>query len=111
MSQPTFQPYRKVHAASGVVAYAFDNDAMHIQFQNGDVYVYTPAATGRLHLKVMRQLARAGAGLSTYISRQIRNRYSLKYKRELPDETEVATSPAEKPATVKRRKVAASPSS
>lgn len=111
MSQVTFQPYRKVHAASGVVAYAFDNDAMHIQFRNGDVYVYTPAATGRLHLKVMRQLARAGAGLSTYISRQIRNRYSLKYKREVPEEIEGATPPAPQEPRVKRRKVAPSPSS
>ncbi len=87
MSQPKFQSYRKVRGASGVVAYAFVDDAMHIQFRNGDVYVYTPAATGRLHLKVMRQLARAGAGLSTYISRQVKNRYTLKYKREPPSET------------------------
>jgi hypothetical protein len=111
MSQPKFQPYRKVRAASGVVAYAIVDDAMHIQFQNGDVYVYTPAATGRLHLKVMKQLARAGAGLSTYVSRQIRNRYSLKYKHELPDEPENAVPPAVDKATVKRRKVAPSPSS
>ncbi|HEY9138680.1 MAG TPA: hypothetical protein VIM67_10435 [Terriglobus sp.] len=88
MSQPEFQPYRKVRGASGVVAYAVVDDAMHVQFRNGDVYVYTPAATGRLHLKVMRQLARAGAGLSTYISRQVKDRYTLKYKRELSPEPE-----------------------
>ncbi|MEZ2346547.1 hypothetical protein [Terriglobus sp. RCC_193] len=93
------------------MAYAIVDDAMHIQFQNGDVYVYTPAATGRLHLKVMRQLARAGAGLSTYISRQIRDRYSLKYKREVLEESEDAAPAAAQAATVKRRKVAPSPSS
>jgi hypothetical protein len=94
MSQTKFQPYRTVRGASGVVAYAVVDDAMHIQFRNGEVYVYTPAATGRLHLKVMKQLARAGAGLSTYVSRQVKDRFTLKYKRELPVETPVP--PAEK---------------
>lgn len=96
MSQPKFQPYRSGRGSSGVVAYAFADDSMHIQFRSGDVYVYTPAATGRLHMKVMKQLARANAGLSTYISRQVRERYTLRYKRELPAPTEPA--PAEKAA-------------
>jgi hypothetical protein len=80
------------------------DDAMHVQFRNGDVYVYTPTATGRLHLKVMRQLARAGAGLSTYISRQVKNRYTLKYKRELP--TEAIAPVVEEDAKVNDRRVA-----
>lgn len=104
MSQPKFQSYRKVRGASGVVAYAVVDDAMHIQFRNGDVYVYTPAATGRLHLKVMKQLARAGAGLSTYISRQVKDRYTLKYRSELvPDPEETPTARGE---TGEEKKVA-----
>ena len=98
MSQAKFQPYRKVRGASGVVAYAFVDDAMHIQFRTGDVYVYTPANTGRLHLKVMKQLARAGAGLSTYVSRQVKDRYTLKYKRELPTEIAAPVSKPDEPA-------------
>ncbi|MEK6396652.1 MAG: hypothetical protein V4734_01070 [Terriglobus sp.] len=104
MSQPKFQPYRKVRGASGVVAYAVVDDAMHIQFRNGDVYVYTPAATGRLHLKVMKQLARAGAGLSTYVSRQVKDRYTLKYKAELPQEAKPPV--AETDIKASNRKVA-----
>lgn len=91
MSQEKFQPYRKVRGASGVVAYAVMDDAMHIQFRNGDVYVYTPAATGRLHLKVMKQLARAGAGLNTYIRRQVKDRYTLRYKRDVSLQAETDT--------------------
>lgn len=94
MSQPKFQPYRSGRGASGVVAYAIADEGMHIQFRNGDVHVYTPAATGRLHLKVMKQLARANAGLSTYVNRQVRNRYSLRYKRDV----EPASGP-EQPTT------------
>src|SRR5689334_18273680 len=98
MSQPKFQPYRSGRGSSGVVAYALADDSMHIQFRSGDVYVYTPAATGRLHLKVMKQLARANAGLSTYISRQVRERYSLRYKREVEPMTDVPPAAKDKAA-------------
>ena len=99
MSQPKFQPYRSGRGSSGVVAYALADDSMHIQFRSGDVYVYTPTATGRLHMKVMKQLARANAGLSTYISRQVRERYSLRYKRDVaPTEPPPAAAAEDKAA-------------
>jgi len=82
MSESTFQAYRSGQG-SGIVAYALVNDDLHVQFRSGDVYVFTPTSTGRLHLRVMKQLARAGAGLNTYINRQTRNRYTLKYKRPI----------------------------
>ena len=48
------------------------------RFVDGAVYVYTYASAGRRHVEAMKRLARAGAGLSTYISRYIRAAYAAR---------------------------------
>ena len=78
--QPTFQRYRPGAHESGVIAFALEDDAIHVQFQSGDVYVYSAASTGVDHLDRLKQLALAGAGLNTYISQQIHSHYARKYR-------------------------------
>ena len=81
MSLPRqFEPYRKVGGDTGVLRYALEDSAIHVQFRDGTVYVYDDAATGRAHVQAMQQRAVAGAGLSTYISQQVHDRYSRKYR-------------------------------
>ena len=74
------QDYRNISGNSGIAAYAIHDDAIVIRFVNGGTYRYTRASTGARHLAAMKKLARAGAGLSAYISK---HRESVLY--ESPD--------------------------
>ena len=75
-----FEPYRKTGGDTGVVRYALENGAIHVQFRDGTVYVYDNAATGHTHVSAMQGLAVAGSGLSTYISQNVHDRYARKYR-------------------------------
>jgi hypothetical protein len=75
-----FEPYRKTGGDTGVLRYALDDGAIHVQFRDGTVYVYDDAATGREHVAAMQRLAVRGAGLSTYISQHVHHRYGRKYR-------------------------------
>jgi hypothetical protein len=74
--QPAMRRYRDESGASGVRAYALLADGIAVEFRSGDVYVYTAASAGPARIAHMRRLAEAGAGLSTYISRHVRERYA-----------------------------------
>ena len=74
------QNYRNQPGNSGVGAYAIHVDAIVVRFVNGSTYRYARASAGARHLAAMKKLARAGAGLSAYISR---HRDSVRY--ESPD--------------------------
>ncbi|CAN7406605.1 hypothetical protein LJR289_002494 [Pseudoduganella sp. LjRoot289] len=70
--------YRDLSGTSGVTAYTIKPDAIDIRFVDGAVYTYTYASTGRQRVERMKRLARSGAGLSTYISREVRDAYAMK---------------------------------
>ena len=76
---PTFHRYRDVSGHSGVVAYALLPDAIAVEFAQGGVYVYSHDCPGRLHVSRMKVLAAKGEGLSSYISRHIRNRFAAHF--------------------------------
>ncbi|TWI69671.1 hypothetical protein IP91_00744 [Pseudoduganella lurida] len=71
--------YRNLEGHSGVVAYAIGEDAIAVRFAGGDVYDYTYAATGRARVETMKALAEAGRGLSTFISRYVRDDYARRH--------------------------------
>lgn len=54
---------------SGVVAYKISPHSITVWFSNGPAYVYSEASVGAEQLATLKQLARDGFGLSTYISR------------------------------------------
>jgi hypothetical protein len=70
--------YRNLDGHSGVTAYECGDGFIRIRFVNGDVYEYTDEVTGREHVANMRQLARAGEGLATYVSRFVHEAYARK---------------------------------
>jgi hypothetical protein len=49
-----------------------------VQFSGGDRYLYTTDSAGAANLAEMQRLAASGHGLSSFISRVIRNRYARK---------------------------------
>jgi hypothetical protein len=73
-----FHRYGNRNGGSGVAGYALLADGIAVKFANGAVYVYDRGCPGRLHVTRMKQLAREGAGLATYISRRVGQRYAAR---------------------------------
>lgn len=71
-------PYLNLSGDSGVAAFALLRDSVVVQFGNGDIYLYGPQHPGADHVEHMKTLAVAGHGLSTYISRVVRNDYEAR---------------------------------
>lgn len=70
--------YRNLKGASGVIAFEIGDDYIKVRFRDG-IYLYNYEKPGRSHVEQMKLLATAGKGLSTYISKYIRDNYKLKY--------------------------------
>ena len=71
--------YRNLDGNSGVLAYQVGEHAIAVQFRNGDIYDYTYASAGRRNVEQMKRLARAGRGLSTFISQHVHDAYARKH--------------------------------
>ena len=72
------QRYGNQSRESGVVAYDIDAGRIVVQFRNGDRYLYTEDSAGAANIATMQALARAGRGLSTFISQHVHDRYARK---------------------------------
>jgi hypothetical protein len=75
------QHYRSRNGESGVVAYDIDAGAITVEFRNGDRYLYTEDSAGGANIARMQELARAGHGLSSFISQHVHDRYARKLNR------------------------------
>ena len=60
------------------MAYALKGDGIDVQFVDGRIYTYTVKSAGATHIKHMQALAKAGEGLSTYISQHVKDGYERK---------------------------------
>jgi hypothetical protein len=72
------QRYGNQSRESGVVAYDIDAGQIVVQFRNGERYLYTEDSAGAANIARMQELARAGHGLSTFISQHVHDRYARK---------------------------------
>jgi hypothetical protein len=66
---------------SGVSHYAIGKDFIQIRFiTKPTVYIYSYDINGREHIEIMKKLALAGEGLSTYISEhpEVRDHFERK---------------------------------
>ncbi len=63
---------------SGVVAYEIRDEWIDVEFANGDIYRYDERNPGPVDLELMKRFARSGRGLTTYISRYVKDRYASK---------------------------------
>ena len=72
------QRYGNHSRESGVVAYDIDAGQIIVQFRNGERYLYTEDSAGAANIATMQELARAGRGLSTFISQHVHDRYARK---------------------------------
>ena len=64
--------------SSGVESFEIGDRAITVRFAKGGTYLYDQSKPGKQHLAQMISLARAGAGLATYIDQQVRGNYARK---------------------------------
>lgn len=74
------QRYRNRHRDSGVTAFEIGEDYIKVEFAEGALYLYTHAKPGPDRVEQMKNLALAGQGLSTYISRNVREEYASRLR-------------------------------
>jgi len=70
--------YRNRGGNSGVKSYDMGDTFIKVTFADGEIYLYDYSNPGKNHVEKMKILARAGKGLSTYISRYVKENYSEK---------------------------------
>ena len=78
------QRYGNQSRESGVVAYDIDAGQIIVQFRNGERYLYTEDSAGAANIARMQELARAGRGLSSFISQHVHDRYARKINSRRP---------------------------
>jgi hypothetical protein len=71
-------PYKNLSGKSGVKAYEWGTTYIKIKFQDEEVYLYNHRKPGKLFVETMKELAAAGRGLSTFISKFVKENYAEK---------------------------------
>ena len=73
---PRFRRYGNRGNRAGIESFALLARGIAVRFTDGSVLLYDRDCPGALHVEKMKELARAGAGLGTYISRHVGRRYA-----------------------------------
>jgi hypothetical protein len=73
------QPYGNRHGGSGVRAWAITGDTLSVEFVDGAVYDYRRQDVGLRLFTAACAAARAGRGLSSCISRHLREGYAARH--------------------------------
>jgi len=68
--------YKNISRNSGVKAYSIREDHIKVRFAGStEIYTYSYRKAGKSHVENMKSLAEKGKGLSTYISKYVRELY------------------------------------
>ncbi len=70
------QRYANRSGDSGVTAYEIGRGWIVVEFVEGATYFYNAHEPGPAAVAEMQRLAKAGQGLSGYISREVKDRYA-----------------------------------
>jgi hypothetical protein len=71
-------PYQNLEGHSGVTGYELMPNGIGVEFNHDTIYIYTYKSAGKKVIEKMKTLAKSGRGLSTYISREVRDNYDRK---------------------------------
>lgn len=72
------QAYKDRNHESGIRAFELGADSITVQFKDNSTYIYTSQLAGAAHLQAMKRLAENGAGLNSYINRNLSKKYLRK---------------------------------
>jgi hypothetical protein len=67
--------YSNMSGDSGVYAYDSGSDFITVFFTSGKQYTYTYKSAGTSNVEQMKNLARAGSGLNSFINKNCKNDY------------------------------------
>lgn len=65
--------------SSGISAYEIGPDSITVRFKDGWSYLFTYASAGKGNVEQMKALAKAGSGLNTFITKNVRHLYASKF--------------------------------
>ncbi|MBO5800479.1 MAG: hypothetical protein J6R41_10730 [Paludibacteraceae bacterium] len=68
-------PYANLRGNSPVIGYEIEPNRIIVWFKGGKPYSYSNNRAGVGNVEEMKRLARSGAGLSAYITRNVRYLY------------------------------------
>ena len=74
------EKYNNIGGDSGIVGYETGIDYIKVQFKDGAVYLYNYIRPGQIKVEHMKNLAKRGSGLNSYISTSIRKNYASKLR-------------------------------
>lgn len=77
------QPYSGQIRRGGVVAFEIGPDWIDVQFGSGWIYHFSYERPGQLRVERMKELALSGKGLSTFISKHVKNRFQSRRREPL----------------------------
>lgn len=72
--------YLNKEGHSGVTGYDLAPKSISVEFNHDAVYLYTHKSAGKNVIDKMKALAATGRGLSTYISRSVRDKFEKKLR-------------------------------
>ena len=67
---------------SGVQGYEIGPESIDVEFSSGWVYRFSYQRPGASRVERMKQLAESGRGLSTFISKHVKNRFESRRRKE-----------------------------
>ena len=68
-------PYANLRGNSPIIGYEIESDRIIVLFKQGRQYSYSYSKAGARNVEEMTRLAHSGAGLSAYITRNVRYDY------------------------------------
>lgn len=69
------QQYANLGGNSSIAGYEIEPTRIRVMFSDGSLYSYSYASAGISNVERMKQLARSGYGLNSFIMRYVRNCY------------------------------------
>lgn len=74
------QRYKNLGGISAVSAFEIADDSIIVQFNDGATYLFNGSKPGKQYVDRMQQLAIAGQGLNSFISKSIKKNYASKLR-------------------------------
>ncbi len=74
-------PYLNLSGESNVISFEITTDSIHVVFRSGTHrnYLYDNTKPGKATVDHMKNLARDGRGLNSYISRVVKSNFAKKW--------------------------------
>jgi hypothetical protein len=72
------EKYKNLNRDSGVAGYEIGQDKITVYFKTGAIYLYTYSSTGISDIEKMKEYARMGKGLCSFITKHVKKRFAKK---------------------------------